>query len=74
MSYVTIWCDQSPTSDLMACGQYVDGDTTALARSHAEGLGWTVSQPAIGTTYGRRLRRDYCPDHAALEHVKRSRA
>lgn len=62
MKYATLWCDESPDSDLMACGAQVQGDDVTDARDQAKRQGWAVNQPCHGQTY-RPTRRDYCPEH-----------
>ncbi len=59
--YATVWCDKSADDPLMACGEYVEGDTAALARKEAKRLGWKVAQPQPGAN---DIPRDYCPMHS----------
>lgn len=64
MKYATIWCDEYPGAELMACGEQVHGDDAQEARSNAKRLGWTVNVPSDS-----RIRRDYCPEHARINQA-----
>jgi hypothetical protein len=71
MKYATIWCDEYPGAELMACGAQVFGDDAKEARENAKRQGWTVNvpytTPGDGPGYRTdRIRRDYCPEHSRI--------
>jgi hypothetical protein len=58
----TIRCDGDGHfgDGLTGCGDMVDGDTAADARTVAAANGWQVNVPDADRSY---RRRDYCPRH-----------